>query len=90
MTRNALAKFGLAAAFIRAAEPVASKEMANRWVVQITSTEGETRLLEADEARSIAAASQAIGEHEEADMIESAAYDARVRNQPRSAWSQGP
>ena len=56
--------------------------MANHWVVQITSTEGETRFLEADEAESIVAALNAIGKHEEASMIENAAYDVRVRNQP--------
>jgi hypothetical protein len=90
MARNALAKFGLAAVYILAAEAVASKGAANHWVVQVTSTEGETRFLESDDAESIAAALSAIGEHEEASMIESAAHSARVRNQPPSAWSLGP
>lgn len=90
MARNALAEFGLAAVYIMAADPVASKGTANHWVVQITSTEGETRFLEADDAESIAAALRTIGEHEEASIVGRAAHNVRVRNQPPSAWSQGP
>ena len=90
MARNALAEFGLAAVYITGADAIASKGEANHWVVQIKSTEGETRFLEAEDAESIAAALHAIGEHDEASIVEGAAHSVRVRNQPPSPWSQGP
>ena len=88
MARNALAKFGLLAVYIEAAKP-ASSRLGDHWVVQVTSTDGETRLIEVDEADAITAALMAIGEQREARLVEDAANDVRVRNRP-SPWSQGP
>ena len=90
MARDALARFGLTAVYVEAGEPIASEVMANHWVVQITSTQGDTRLVEADAAESIAAALYAMGEREEASMVESAAQSVRGHNRPPSAWSLGP
>ena len=88
MARTALVQFGLEAVYIHSAEPAASAGNLARWLVRITGTDLIAKNVEIFEADEIAVALNAIGQSEEAQIVEAAASEARVRN--RSPWSNGP